>query len=354
VQRDLRTRSGSALSPSDIVGVADDDDEFTPTQRLTTLFARQDGLATFRQAERCGVSRGTLRRRLRDGEWVAIDRTVFAIAGMQRSWRRDVRAALLSVGSDAAISHATAARMHRLDGFDTEPEIHITVFGEEHHSAPSGAIVHRSRHLTAKQCPLIEGMRVVSKPIALVQVAATRGEDAARQALDSMLRGGTSTQWIRHVASEWRRRGVPGPRLVLDLLDTTESRLPRSWFQRLGRRAVAATGVSWVDEHPVHDPATGRHIADLDLAAPELMIGIECQSWRWHATPTARAADARRKRRLRKLGWDIIELWYADLDRPDEVLADIVDAVARSDAQRRSTAGSHIEPQDAEVPPTAP
>ena len=68
-----------------------------------------------------------------------------------------------------------------------------------------------------------------------------------------------------------------------------------------------------------------RHpIARLDLALPDLFIGVECQSWRWHATPTARADDARRRRRLRALGWEIVEVWWTDLDRLDEVLDELV------------------------------
>ena len=306
-----------------------DDSQLTGLPKLTQLFAEQDGLMTYAQAKKAKLPRGVRRARLATGEWRAVDRTVVANTGMPGTWRRDVRAALLSVGDDAALSHVTAGRLHGFDGLANETEIHVTVFGSTHHTAPQGVVVHRSRLLTAKSCVLIDGMRVASKPIALMQIAATRGADPTRKALDGMLREGDSMLWIRTVAQSWRRRGVAGPRLVLDLLDATEQRLPRSWFQRLARRVLATTGLQLVDEHPVTDPVTGKHLADLDLAAPELKLGIECQSWAWHSTPTARAADALRKRRLRRAGWEIIELWWVDLDRPDEVLADIADAIER-------------------------
>jgi len=313
-----------------------DADQMAGMTRLTATFATQDGLATFSQIREAEIARGVRRSRLEGGEWRAVDRTVIELGGASDSWRRDVRRALLSVGGDAAISHVTAGRLHGFDGLDRNPEIHVTVCGLTHHTAPAGVVVHRSTLLTTKACIEIEGMRVVSKPIALIQIAATEGRDATRKALDSMVRGGDSSLWVRTTVQEWRHRGVKGPRMVLDALDATESRLPRSWFQRLAKRALATTGLSFVDELRVEDPADGSHLADLDLAAPALMLGIECQSWQWHATPTARAADARRKRRLRRLGWEIIELWYADLGRPDEVLADITDAVAR---HRREQAG---------------
>lgn len=108
------------------------------------------------------------------------------------------------------------------------------------------------------------------------------------------------------------------------LLDERVDRpLPRSWFQRLAKRTLAGCGVPLVDEYPVRDVA-GVLLAELDLAWPVLKIGVECQSWRWHATPTARAADARRKRRLRQLGWEIVEVWWSDLEDLDGIIAELL------------------------------
>lgn len=312
-------------------------DERGPLARLTVIFAAQDGLATHAQLTEVGVTRGMRRGRLASGEWRQVDRSVVGIAAMADTWRRCVRLAHLSVGPNSAISHATAGRLHAFDGVHDEDIIHVTVFGDHHHTAPAGVVVHRSTIVKVKATVSIDAIRVVSKPIALIQMAATGSEDRLRQALDGVLRGGANPLWVRQVAQQWRRGGVSGPRAVLEMLDATEERLPRSWFQRLAKGVLAATGLRLVDEFPVGHPTTHVHLADLDLAAPELLVGIECQSWRWHATPSARAADAVRKRRLRRLGWDIIELWWADLDRPDEVLADIADAIARQRAARSPT-----------------
>jgi very-short-patch-repair endonuclease len=77
-----------------------------------------------------------------------------------------------------------------------------------------------------------------------------------------------------------------------------------------------------MDEHAVRDPVTGRLLAELDLADPVLRIGVECQSW-WHGSPGATARDAARKRRLRLLGWELVELWWTDLTRIDEVVKEV-------------------------------
>lgn len=296
---------------------------------VSKIFADQDGLATIAQLHAAGVTDGLRRQRLSTGEWERFDSSLFGIAGTPSTWRRQARAALLSVSmTNAALSHSTAARLHGFDGFAKDEDIHVTVAGSGHHNVLAGYTVHRSTLLTVEACVEVHGMRVVSKPIALVQIAGTHGRDATRKALDGMLRAGDSIRWIETTVNSWRHRGVKGPALVLELLSETELRLPRSFFQRLARRALARTGLRLVDEHRVDDPDTGRRLADLDLACPELMIGIECQSWEWHSTPTARAQDARRKRRLQRVGWNIIELWWADLCRPDEVLADVEHAIS--------------------------
>jgi hypothetical protein len=110
--------------------------------------------------------------------------------------------------------------------------------------------------------------------------------------------------------------------MVLDLLhERVDARLPRSWFQRLAKGLLESHGLSLEDEYPVR--ADGVLLAELDLAIPWLQIGIECQSWAWHSTPSSRAKDARRKRRLRLLGWELVEVWWSDLERIDDIVTEI-------------------------------
>jgi hypothetical protein len=172
-------------------------------------------------------------------------------------------------------------------------------------------------------------MLAVSRPVALLQIARVLGRESAAKALDGMLRTGDSPIWIRQVAREWQGLGTSGPPTVIALLDErVDGRLPRSWFQRLANRMLTVRGLVLVDEFPVR-ATDGRPLAELDLAIPHLQIGVECQSWQWHSTPSARAADARRKRRLRLLGWEIVEVWWSDLDRIGEVVAELAYLVDR-------------------------
>lgn len=301
------------------------------------LLARQDGLASLTQLADLGVGRGAVRGRLARGEWERWGPAVVGVAGVADSWRRRVRAALLTSGPDAVVSHATAARMHGLDGFEHDESLHVSVCGGGHRRGFAATTVHRSKLLTRKDCVVIDGMPVVSRPLALVQIADTSSRDTVQRALDGLLRSGGHPRWIEQVAMRWCRPGVGGASLVLDVLrECTATRLPRSWFQRLAKRVLAEQGVVMVDEHPVHGP-DGRLLAELDLAIPELMIGLECQSWEFHGSPAARAADARRRRTLRLIGWELVELWWSDLDRIDDVVAEVGFLI---DAQRGKLPGS--------------
>lgn len=293
------------------------------------LFAAQDGLALTRQLALLAVPRGVVRQRIATGEWDLVAPGLVGIGAVPLDGRRYLRAALLAAGDGVALSHGSAASVHGFDGF---PGIEglagsggaLTAFAGRHRTSLAGVTVHRSLVLRRTDCLEVGGLLTVSRPVALVQVAAGFGRDACGQALDGMLRAGDSPAWIGRVASRWRRRGVAGPATVLDLLaERVDRPLPRSWFQRLARLVLAEAGLEMEDEYAVVPPGARRPLAELDLALPALRIGVECQSWRWHASPTARAHDARRRRRLRLLGWELVEVWWRDLERIDEVVAEI-------------------------------
>jgi hypothetical protein len=149
------------------------------------------------------------------------------------------------------------------------------------------------------------------------------------QALDHVLGVGWSPRWIEDTAHRMRRQGVRGPNVLLDLLaERVGRRLPRSWFERLAAAALRRADLELEHEVPVRDQS-GRIVASLDLAHRPSRVGVECQGWERHGSMTAAYADARRRRTVRRLGWEIIELWWWDLHRPDEVVSELLDLVAR-------------------------
>jgi hypothetical protein len=248
------------------------------------------------------------------------DNRVVISRGSPATWQQRVMVATLATRGVA--SHGTAARLHGLDGFSRCDAVHITLRYAQNRRYHEGATTHISRIVDAADQLPIEGIPTIILPICLLQLA-EGGADPMLKALDGALRDGVSPTWIRQVATRFDRPGsAAANRLLRPVDERVDGTLPLSWFQRLACRVLAEAGIAMVDEFPIHDG--NRLLATLDLAIPELRIGVECQSWKWHATPRAQQHDAARKRALRRLGWDISDLWWSDIDRIDDVVATIM------------------------------
>ncbi|MEO6570780.1 MAG: hypothetical protein ABIO83_04475 [Ilumatobacteraceae bacterium] len=251
-----------------------------------------------------------------------IDRPVPGVIraiGSEPTWRQRVRIAALAPG-DGVISHGAAARLHALDGFDRYDEVDVLCRKGWWPNGPDRTLTHFTRGLTHPLDVIeIGGIRTLSIGATLTLLSPTAGLGGTARALDSALRAGATIDDLRLVGQRWTKRGRPGPRTLLMLLDERDGKtLPASWFQRLAKRMLEMHALELIDEFPVRR-RDGTLLARLDLAAPNLRIGIECQSWRWHATPEAQHRDARRRGALRGLGWEIVDVWWRDLEQPDRI-----------------------------------
>jgi hypothetical protein len=294
---------------------------------VAALFARQLGLATPKQLRALGVTLAEQRARIDRGEWEVFSPGVIGLCGVPDDWRRRPMAATLG-SARVAVTGPTALRLHGLDGFRDESKLYVVARMADHPRLPDHCHLWRSRRLSDTDVMVLEGVRTTIAPTALVHAAPIVNADEFGKALDDLLRRAVSPAWVQDVADRWSGRGIPGSSVLsAALAERCDNRLPRSWFERLARRALAAHGIELEHELPVID--NGRRIALLDLADVRLKVAVECQSWAWHATPAARRADARRKRRLRRLGWDVTELWWSDRSRMDEVVDDVRQAIAR-------------------------
>jgi hypothetical protein len=290
---------------------------------LFEVMAMQHGVASSAQARTAGIDS--------HAEDVLVGRGIVArpAAGVlvspaaPRTWHQRAVEAVFAPGH-AVLSHGAAARLHGLDGFDRYDFVDVICRKGWWPHPPAGTITHFTRGLTdAADVTAIDAIRALTVPTTLALLAPAAGLGPTARALDSALRLGHDLDALREVATRWKQRGRPGPPTLLMLLDERDGRrLPRSWFQRLAKKVLERTGVRLVDEYPVHDER-GALVAELDLAEPRRKIGIECQSWRWHATPDAQHRDARRRGALRALGWEIVDVWWRDLENPNRITAEL-------------------------------
>ena len=290
-------------------------------EALSRLFRTQHGVAAERQLRAIGVTWEQQRGLVRRGALAVFAPGVVALAGAAKTWEQGAMGATLGTEGLVLLDAGAAARLHRLDGFATHESLALVVpYGTNVQCAKEVAVT-RSRRLSAKDRHVVAKIPTVTLPVTLLRLAAT-GRDPA-QALDSALRRRVSPLWLRQNFERWRGPGVQGPPQCMQLLEERMGkRLPRSWFQRLAHHALREHLILMEEEWPVHDER-GSLVGELDLAMVELKVGVECQSIEYHASAADVKRDVARRRLLRRLGWDIIELWWSDLDRMDEVLADI-------------------------------
>ena len=291
-------------------------------EQLFQLMAHQHGVATCAQSRQLGVTRAVERRLILSGTLSSPFPGVLAAAGAPVTFEARAMASALSAGV-VAVSHAAAARLHALDGFDRSEVVDVIGRkGARLHRA-LGTTLHYTRGCIDEHVTTVGPIPVLTIAATLALLAPAVGIRPTARALDSALRLGVPAEELRQVASAWRRRGRSGPPALLMLLgERIDNRLPRSWFQRVAGRVLAAAGIRLVDEYPVRD-RRGVLLAELDLADPARKVGVECQSWEWHASPTAQHHDARRRGMLRQLGWEIVDVWWSDLHHPERIVAEV-------------------------------
>jgi hypothetical protein len=114
--------------------------------QVRSLLEEQKSVISRAQAIASGVPEQYVDNRVRSGMWVPIHRGVYATVTGNLDREAELRAALLRAGTDAILSHWSAAELHRL--IDRPwPTIHVTV--PEHrnparHGRIDGVVIHRS------------------------------------------------------------------------------------------------------------------------------------------------------------------------------------------------------------------
>ena len=98
-----------------------------------------------------------------------------------------------------------------------------------------------------------------------------------------------------------------------ELLDERigRSRYTDSGFEASVLRLVRSIGLPEPAlQHTVRD---GDFVAHLDLAWPTIKWAVECDSLAHHSGKRAHEWDRQRRRHLKRLGWDIVEVTYDDI-----------------------------------------
>ncbi len=176
---------------------------------------------------------------------------------------------------------------------------------------------------------VVSGIRCTSIAVTLAQLGAVVPEQSVERALDDVLRRGVSLRWIQETAERLHRPGPSGTSTLMRILsdERRSGRLPESWFERVAQRLLAAREIPTPALQYEVQVASGSAYR-LDLAWPELKLGVECHSRRYHFGPLKEAADHRRDLELAGAGWEVLYMTWEHRRHPDEFVPLLSETIA--------------------------
>jgi hypothetical protein len=290
--------------------------------------ADQHGVVSRRQALDAGLTPRMIERRVSSGRWRVVLPGVYVLRPVPPSWHQRLTAAVLSGGPLAVVSHRSAAALWELDGFEGQPvEISVTT-GQR----VAGAVVHRRRPTDDTRPRRISGIPVTGVDRTLLDVAAVAPDRRVGSALDDALRRRLTTLLeLTSMLDSLGPRGRTGSRTLSRLVAVRDQRaeLLESPLESAVLGLLRDHGLPLpIPQHRVMDG--GDPVARLDLAYPELRLGIEVDGYRWHAGHERWANDLRRENRLKLLGWTLLRFSWSDVTERPETVASQVRMALRS------------------------
>jgi very-short-patch-repair endonuclease len=282
--------------------------------RLATVARPQHDLITLDQLGELKVTRHQRKRLLATGELRRVAHDVYQLSGASFTWQARIAAARFAVGSDAIVSHRSAAALYGLDGFDQQQVVHLSIPGTRSPRNPRNVRIHRCFDYELIE-PLVRQNIPVTGPARLVLdlYASERNLEVARRGLFSArkkkLVTWTALEQCLEQHARHGRRGVV--RLRADLQLYSSIGCPENSFEDAIRELLTNAGLPTPElQHWVTTPG-GRY--RIDVAFPEFRIGIEGKSKAHHQTDEAFESDPIRDTDLAIAGWIIIHVTWTQL-----------------------------------------
>ena len=221
--------------------------------RISALASGQHLCFSRSQAIEAGASLSLIKRRLRAGRWTTCHPGVYSLAVSPDPWLQRIWAAWLAVGRSCAVSHSTAAALHRLVGHPRTHRIEL-IAQRSSHPRVQGVVVHqfddlRPHHVVAN-LPACPRLPVTTPNRTVVDLAVRAGPSRLRAVItDGVAAGRLTVAGVALVLGDVARRGKPGVRQIGGVLDElTGEPVPAS--------VAESTFLAVLDDHGVRRPET--------------------------------------------------------------------------------------------------
>lgn len=266
------------------------------------LAREQHWVVTRAQLLALGLTVDAIRHRVAEGRLYRVARGVYAVGRPDLGRHGRWMAAVLSCGSGAALSHASAAALWRI-GPDDPHRIHVSIPASLTRRRP-GLMVHRRAELSVTTH---RGIPVTTPAATLVDLAATSTPAHVEAALAEADKRDLVDWEELHalVALMTRKAGIPALRALLD----DGPALTDSVLERRFLALVRSAGLP----RPRTQAQLGRH--RVDFLWPELRLVVETDGLRYHRTPGQQGKDRRRDQELTAAGYTVLRFTHRQVTR---------------------------------------
>jgi hypothetical protein len=306
-----------------------------PDARAADRAAREWGVLNLDELRECGLSRQTVRNRVRKGLLHPLYRGVYAVGHTALTVEGRLLAAVKAFGGDAVLSHCSAAALWEFLSWDDRyPEVTVVGKGTR---LQRGIRVHRTFRLEPREVSRHRGIPVTSPARTLVDLAAVVDYKLLRTAVrraQSKHRVGVP-QLVATVRRLGPRRGIANLNQIL----ATGPAPTRSVLEDVVLELILAGGLARPD---VNKPLllAGRRVIP-DFRWPEQRVIVEADGGAWHDNKTAREDDAERQALLEAHGECVLRVtWAQAMSQSSQTLARLRAAGIPPDAPAKRRASS--------------
>lgn len=301
-----------------------------PDAVIASIAERQFGAIATAQLHAAGLTARQIRYRIERGQLARRPGSVVIVRGSVTCFEREVLAACLGLGADAAASHRAAAKLLGV-GLRCDVPIELSVPRGRTPKIP-GAIVHRATDLVPEHIVRVGPIPTTDPYRLLVDLGSVVPRWTVANALEQLVADRRVTPArLRTYLDTIARRGRSGVGVLRDVLgdralgdqisdsglEETLAKLYREWDVEPP-----------VFQHPVVLDGRQRYI---DFSYPELEIAIEVDGYEVHIQKAAFEDDRLRGNDLELLGWTILHFtWNMIVHRPGYVARTTSEAVRQA------------------------
>lgn len=305
------------------------------------LFARQHGVATYRQLHQRSVSKRSVHTLVCNGELLRYSGRVLRHAVSPVTFDLRCKAAELEVGHPAVVSYFAAAALRAFD--ESAPGVAEVTIPSTRRYSTRVAIVHTAGNLVVADVEEIRGIRVTTAARTIIDCAGRCDDRRLAAFVDSAIRDrSTTVDFLLRRASALWYEGKPGSGRLLRVLHSRPGGGLHTVLEREFKVMLDLAGIPVSTQVNLETDGTKMRV---DFFVEGTSIVIEVSGHRTHSTRAARTADARRTRASWALGCTTIEFTSDEVfGAPDVTQADLFRIAAllgfrrtRSSARPKST-----------------